>query len=46
MKNNQEVPEGYTVIYRRWITLKDGRKLYPPKGKRAWRLVVPRNKVK
>lgn len=33
------VPEGYTVIYRRWITRK-GVRVFPPKGQKAWRLPV------
>ena len=46
MKTKEEVPAGYTVIYRRWITRKDGTRVYPPKGQKAWRLVVPINKVR
>lgn len=39
-KQEEEVPEGYTVIFRRYITLKDGTRRYPPNGQKAWRLVV------
>ena len=40
MAKEKEVPEGYTVIYRPYITLKDGTRRYPPNGLKAWRLVV------
>lgn len=38
--DKENVPEGYTVIYRPYITLKDGTRRYPPNGLKAWRLVV------
>lgn len=41
-KRDEEVPAGYHVIYVRWITRK-GVRVYPPKGRKAWRLVVPVN---
>lgn len=35
------IPEGYTVIFRPWITLKNGQKLYASQvGKRAFPLLV------
>lgn len=35
------IPEGYTVVFRPWITLKNGKKLYASQvGKRAFPLVV------
>jgi len=40
-KETEVVPEGYTVIFRRYITLKDGTRRYPPNGQKAWKLVVP-----
>lgn len=36
------VPEGYILVFRPWITLKDGRKLYASQvGKRAFPLIIP-----
>lgn len=40
-RKDDDVPEGYTVIYRPWITLRNGKKLYASAfGHSAWRLVV------
>lgn len=40
-KDADPVPEGYTVIYRPWITLKNGKRLYAATyGMTAWRLLV------
>jgi hypothetical protein len=36
----EKVPAGYHVIFVKWITRK-GVRVYPPKGRKAWRLVVP-----
>ena len=39
------IPEGYTVVFRPWITLKNGTRLYAHQvGKRAFPLVVKVNK--
>jgi hypothetical protein len=38
-KREDEVPAGYHVIYVKWITRK-GVRVYPPNGRKAWRLVV------
>ena len=39
------IPEGYQLVFRPWITLKNGTKLYARQiGKRACPLVVPVNK--
>jgi len=39
------VEGGYRVIFRAWITDKDGNRVYAKdKGLRAWRLKVPKNK--
>jgi hypothetical protein len=39
--DEEGVPEGYTVIYRPYITLRNGRRLYAASyGLKAWRLVV------
>ncbi len=39
---NFPIPEGFTVIFRPWITLKNGQKLYARQiGKRAFPLIVP-----
>jgi hypothetical protein len=41
VKEADEVPEGFTVIYRPWITLRNGKKLYAVAyGRKAWRLIV------
>lgn len=39
-EREKDVPEGYTVIYRPYITLKNGTRRFPPNGRKAWRLVV------
>ncbi len=42
---NFPIPEGYTVVFRPWITLKNGTRLYAYQvGKRAFPLVVPVSK--
>lgn len=39
------IPDGYHLVFRPWITLKNGRKLYAHQvGKRAFPLVVPISK--
>ena len=41
VKEADPVPEGFTVIYRPWITLRNGKKLYAAAfGRTSWRLVV------
>lgn len=36
-----ELPEGYVVVFRPWITLKNGRRLYASAyGKRAFPLII------
>lgn len=41
--NEDVVPEGYVVVYRPYITLRNGRRLYASAyGRTAWRLVVRR----
>jgi len=36
------IPEGFKLVFRPWITLKSGRRLYASQfGKRAFPLVVP-----
>ena len=41
VKKTEAVPEGYRVIYRPWITLRNGRRLYAKAyGLTAWRLLV------
>jgi hypothetical protein len=40
-KRNDEVPEGCTVIFTPYITLKNGKRLYASAyGRKVWRLVV------
>lgn len=47
MKNDKTalpIPEGYKLVFRPWITLKNGKKLYASQvGKRAFPLIVPAN---
>jgi len=44
-KKDAEVPEGYEVIYTKYITLRNGKRLYASAyGKSAWRLVIRRKK--
>ena len=39
------IPEGYQLVFRPWITLKNGTKLYARQiGKRSFPLVVPVSK--
>jgi len=40
VEKRDEVPAGYHVIYVKWITRK-GVRVYPPAGRKAWKLVVP-----
>ncbi len=42
---NDYVPDGYEVIYRRYIT-RGGKKILPPAGQTAWRLVIKSGKPK
>lgn len=36
------IPEGYQLVFRPWITLKNGKRLFASQfGKRAFPLVVP-----
>jgi len=40
MEDEQEIPEGYEVVYTSYITLKNGKRLYAASyGRKAWRLV-------
>lgn len=43
-KADKPVPEGYTVVFSRYITLKNGKRIYP-KNSRVFRLVVPIKRV-
>lgn len=46
LRFNFPIPEGYTVVFRPWITLKNGKKLYAAQvGKRAFPLLVPISKA-
>jgi hypothetical protein len=41
MSKDDEVPEGYEVVYTAYITLRNGKRLYASAyGRTAWRLVV------
>lgn len=43
---NFPIPEGFTVVFRPWITLKNGKRLYASQvGKRAFPLIVPVSKA-
>jgi hypothetical protein len=40
-KDDDQVPEGYTVVYTTYITLRNGKRLYASSyGRTSWRLVV------
>lgn len=44
-KAEEEVPEGYHVVFTPWITLRNGRRLYASSyGRKVWRILV-RNKA-
>ncbi|WP_158289005.1 hypothetical protein [Rubrivivax albus] len=39
------IPEGFKLVFRPWITLKNGKKLFAAQvGKRAFPLIVPISK--
>jgi hypothetical protein len=41
IRDDEDVPEGYEVVYTAYITLRNGRRLYASAyGRKAWRLVV------
>jgi hypothetical protein len=41
LKLSLPIPEGYQLVFRPWITLKNGKKLYTSQvGKRAFPLIV------
>lgn len=41
MKDAEEIPEGYEVVYTAYITLRNGKRLYASAyGRKAWKLVV------
>ena len=43
--NDENVPEGFTVVYTPWITLRNGKRLYASTyGRKVWRLVVRKKK--
>ncbi len=45
LKLQLPIPEGHKVIFRSFITLKNGKKLYAKQcGKRAFPIIVPCNK--
>ena len=45
MQKDEDVPEGYEVVYTAYITLRNGKRLYASTyGRRAWRLVVRKKK--
>lgn len=44
MGKDNNVPEGYTVVFCRYITLKNGKRIYP-KNAKVFRLVVPEKRV-
>ena len=44
-KLNDDVPDGYEIVYTRYITRK-GKKIPPPNGAKVWRLVVKIRKDK
>ena len=41
LKEDEQIPEGYEVVYTAYITLRNGKRLYAASfGRKAWRLVV------
>jgi hypothetical protein len=41
MSEKRQAPQGSKVIYRPWITLRSGKRLYAASyGRKAWRLTV------
>jgi len=45
VQKDEDVPEGYEVVYTAYITLRNGKRLYASTyGRRAWRLVVRKKK--
>ncbi len=45
LKEGETVPEGCTVIYTPYITLKNGKRLYASNyGRKSWRIVVRKEK--
>jgi len=41
MKEKSDEEQGVQVIYRPWITLRNGRRLYAAAyGRRSWRIVI------
>jgi hypothetical protein len=45
LKEDDTAPEGYEVVYTKYITLRNGKRLYASTyGKSAWRLVVRKKK--
>lgn len=41
MDEVQDVPQGYQVIYRTWVTSRNGKRLYAAAyGLKAWRLTI------
>jgi len=45
LKNDEQIPEGYEVVYTTFITLRNGKRLYASAyGRKVWRLVVRKKK--
>lgn len=44
-QDDNQVPEGYTVVYTTYITLRNGKRLYASTyGRKVWRLVIRKKK--
>jgi hypothetical protein len=44
-KNDEQIPEGYEVVYTTFITLRNGKRLFASNyGRKVWRLVVRKKK--
>jgi hypothetical protein len=40
-QDDEQIPEGYEVVYTAYITLRNGKRLYASAyGRKAWRLIV------
>jgi hypothetical protein len=38
-KTEEAVPDGYEVVYTKYIT-RNGKRIPPPNGRKVWRLVI------
>jgi hypothetical protein len=44
-KGDEQIPEGYEVVFTAYITLRNGRRLYAAAyGRKSWRILVRKKK--